>query len=249
MKTDLGYLARLTLFAGLFFASTAVIPGGDGGAGDAGDAGGGGDAGDGGDDAGGDDGAEGGGSGEGEIGDDEAGDGGDADQPDDGDAGELEGDTKPSPKAESEAIKKALEKLRESDPESAKVLRKQFFNQEQALNGYRESFKTPAEAVAMAQETMGPYKMKADWKNLRVAIPRKVIQATLREFQRNLKREMAIIPTGDLPPQPGRKRSRKPLKRSARQTPKQRRCSARNSSAKSRTSAATANRSRLRQKR
>ena len=138
--------ARLTIFAGLFFASTAVIPGG--GAGDAGDAGGGGDAGDGGDDAGGDDGAEGAGSGDGEIGDDDAGDGGDADQPDDGDAGELEGDTKPSPKAESEAIKKALEKLRESDPESAKILRKQFFKQEQALNGYRESFKTPAEAVA-----------------------------------------------------------------------------------------------------
>lgn len=149
MKTDLGYLARLTLFAGLFFASTAVIPGGDGGAADAGDTGGG-DAGEGGDsgDADGDDGAESGGSDSGVAGADDTDDGGDADQLDDDDAGGSERDEGGKPANRTEAVKKALEKIRESDPETAKLLRKEFFKQEQDIRGYKESFRTPAEAIA-----------------------------------------------------------------------------------------------------
>jgi hypothetical protein len=138
------FLAWLPLFAGLFFASTAVIPGGDGGAGDGGDTGGG-DAGDAGtsDDT--------------SVGDetDDTGAEGDTSADTEGISEESEAtdeDTgaegKISAKTTTEEIKKALEKLRESDPEAAKTLRKQFFKQEQALNGFRESFKTPAEAVA-----------------------------------------------------------------------------------------------------
>ena len=146
MKTDLGYLARLTLFAGLFFASTAVIPsGGDGGGtGDQGGDTGGGDAGD-------------------ETADTDTtvvddGDGADANETDDdgGDTEPEESDrpdadadaSAATPKTRAEAVKKALEKLRESDPETAKLLRKEFFKQDQDIRGYRESFRTPAEAVA-----------------------------------------------------------------------------------------------------
>lgn len=147
MKTDLGYLARLTLFAGLFFASTAVIPGGDGGG--TGDEGG--DTG-GGSDGTGDDGA----SDDASVGDETDDSGSEGDTSADTEDVSEESDTtdednaggKTGAKAETEAVKKALDKLRESDPQAAKALRKQFFKQEQALNGYRESFKTPAEAVA-----------------------------------------------------------------------------------------------------
>lgn len=147
MKTDLGYLARLTLFAGLWFASTAVIPGG-------GDGGGTGDEG-GGDTGGGTDAVDNEVAGDtdestgADIGDDDT---SEVEEDQGGEEGEDAEDSEAGPKVAgretAEAIKKALEKLRETDPEAAKTLRKQFFKQEQALNGYRESFKTPAEAIA-----------------------------------------------------------------------------------------------------
>lgn len=132
----------------LFFASTTTIV--DGGAADAGDAGGGGDAGDA------DSGLDGAG--------DEAGDAGDSDAEGiETDEREVEGDEAADTEAsdetegragardgkkEADAVKKALNKIREADPEAAKTLRSAFFKQEQALSGYRSAFKTPAEARA-----------------------------------------------------------------------------------------------------
>lgn len=140
------FLAWLPLMASFFFASTAVIPGGDGGAGDTGDTGGG-DAGDAGD-VGEGDAADAGGDGTGGEGD-SADDSGDVGGEESDDTGESESaDGQSTPKTRTEAVKKALEKLRESDPETAKLLRKEFFKQKQDIRGYKESFRTPAEAIA-----------------------------------------------------------------------------------------------------
>lgn len=131
----------------LFFASNAVVV--DGGAADAGDAGGGGDAGDAdsgldgsGDEASdaGDSGAEGIEADEGEVEGDESADA-------EGSDAEAQTGTRDG-KKEADAVKKALNKIREADPEAAKTLRSAFFKQEQALSGYRSAFKTPAEARA-----------------------------------------------------------------------------------------------------
>jgi hypothetical protein len=138
MFNDLGYLARLTLFCGLFFASSGVAVG-DGGAG--GDEGAGGEEGGAGagDEGAGDQGAEGAESEQGAIGEgEEAGEG------EEGEEGAE--DRKLGPQAQAAEVKKALEKIRAADPESAKTLRKAFFKKEQEIGGYRKSFKTAAEA-------------------------------------------------------------------------------------------------------
>jgi hypothetical protein len=135
--------ARLTFFAGLFFASSMPAIGGDeGGAGGGGDEGGG-DGGDGG----GDEGA--GDEGEVETGDegdesvdegdegDESVDEGDADE---GDEEDVDGEGKPK-KLD---VQKALDKLRKKDRELASVLRKEHFTNQD----FRKAFASPTEAQA-----------------------------------------------------------------------------------------------------
>lgn len=142
--------ARLTLFTGMYFASTAVIPGGGdgGGTGDeGGDTGGGGDGT--GDDGANDDASVGDetddSSSEGDDSTDAEGVSEESDTTDDADDGT---ETATGTRARAEQIKKDLEKLRETDPEAAKRLRKEYFKQDQEIRGYRESFKTAAEAIA-----------------------------------------------------------------------------------------------------
>jgi hypothetical protein len=126
MFDNLSLFARLSLFAGMFFAS---IPGLVDGGGDAGGAEGGGDAGEGdGGDAGGDE-----GGGEGDAGDvvvgdesDASGDGGE------GDEGEGEGDEggeggKKTVAPSEEQFRKALNEVKKIDPKLADVLRKDHF--------------------------------------------------------------------------------------------------------------------------
>jgi hypothetical protein len=143
----------LKKFTGLYFASPAGIVDG-GGAG--------------GDDGGGDDGSGGagddGGGAEEVVEGDEGGTGDEADPDAEGAEGDSEtgedeegsegarGAKRPlTPEQQSKAVEKALNKLKESDPEGAKLLRKEFFKTRQAADQYRESFATPQEARA-AQE-------------------------------------------------------------------------------------------------
>jgi hypothetical protein len=143
----------LKKFTGLYFASPAGIVDG-GGAG--------------GDDGGGDDGSGGagddGGGAEEVVEGDEGGTGDETDPDAEGAEGDSEtgedeegsqgarGAKRPlTPEQQSKAVEKALNKLKESDPEGAKLLRKEFFKTRQAADQYRESFATPQEARA-AQE-------------------------------------------------------------------------------------------------
>jgi hypothetical protein len=143
----------LKKFTGLYFASPAGIVDGGGAGGDDG----------GGDDGSGGAGDDGGGAEEVVEGDE----GGTGDETDP-DAEGAEGDSETAedeegsqgargakrqltPEQQSKAVEKALNKLKESDPEGAKLLRKEFFKTRQAADQYRESFATPQEARA-AQE-------------------------------------------------------------------------------------------------
>jgi hypothetical protein len=143
----------LKKFTGLYFASSVAIGDGTGGGDDGGDSGGGGDEGGTTDDAG---------------GLEDAGDEGGTDDETDTDAEGTEGDSEAgedeegsegargakrplTPEQQSKAVEKALNKLKESDPEGAKLLRKEFFKTRQQADQYRESFATPQEA-RQAQE-------------------------------------------------------------------------------------------------
>jgi hypothetical protein len=143
----------LKRFTGLYFASPVVI--GDG----AGDAGGGDEGGAGGDEGGGD-----GGEGDGDEGAGDAGDGGEGDEADLGDEGtgdsEGEGEEEGeegeegehgakkalTPEQQAKAVEKALNKMRATDPEGAKLIRKEFFKARQAAEQFRQFFPTPQEA-------------------------------------------------------------------------------------------------------
>jgi hypothetical protein len=125
MCENLSLFARLTLFAGMFFASVpGLVEGGDAGGGDAG-------AGDDSGDAGGDDGAAGDGSGDGGGGEDDEAAGVDSDQLDDGDTGGGEGDedggSKKGVAPSEQQFKKALDEVKKVDPKLADVLRKDHF--------------------------------------------------------------------------------------------------------------------------
>jgi hypothetical protein len=145
----------LKKFTGLYFASPAGIVDGGGDAGGGGDEGGG-DPG-GGDEGGGDDGAigddadtdgsegdvgdEGDGSGEGEEGE-ESGEG----EGEEGEEGEHGAKKQLTPEQTNKAVEKALAKMRATDPEGAKLVRKEFFKARQAAEQFRQFFPTPQEA-------------------------------------------------------------------------------------------------------
>jgi hypothetical protein len=146
---ELSLLLRLTRFMGLFFASPGVIVDGGtgGGDGEGGEGGGGGTEGEPGDEGGDDGAAEGD---EGEDADPDA----EEELNEDDNAGEddeesEEGDGKrhKQEQASRDAVKKALNKLRESDPATAKLLRKEFFDREQTIARHREAFPTASAAI------------------------------------------------------------------------------------------------------
>jgi len=151
---DLSYLQRLTLFAGLFFASTPVIPDGGGDPGGGGDGGVTTDEGGAGDEAADDSGAEGTG---------EAGDEGvleESEQVAEGD--ETEEAAAAQKPITDEQIAKSLDKLRKTDPKLASALRKEHFQN----RDYRRAG-TPAEVMEMrdTMESVGGPEGLADISN------------------------------------------------------------------------------------
>lgn len=126
------YLMQLTAFAGLFFASAPVVIDG-GGADPGGGAGADPNVGDTGAEEGAIDGAE-----DAEIPDESAQEVPDGEQPTDK---QVDGRNAP------DALKKALNKIREADPEASKTIRSAFFKQDQELRGYKDAFQSPAEAA------------------------------------------------------------------------------------------------------
>jgi len=145
MIEPLSIFRRLTMFAGMFFASAVVV--GDGGAGDTG------------------------GSNEGAAGNSEtqvedgAGETGDTgsevgSEGDDGavsEESEQAAGTARDGRNAPDAVKKALAKLRESDRETHDILRKEIFKSQQDLGNYKGIFKDAAEARAAADtiESLG----------------------------------------------------------------------------------------------
>jgi hypothetical protein len=154
MFDNLSLFAKLSVFLGMFFASTTVVP--DGGGDVADDSGGGGD--DGGDDAGdgGDQGDE-GGEGE-EAASDETGDEGDEETDEEAGGGEVE---KPDTRAVSAAqIKKAIDELKKIDPKVAEIARRGIYE-----NGdYRRAVGSVAQARELADtfESLGGHEGIAD---------------------------------------------------------------------------------------
>ena len=72
------------------------------------------------------------------------------DQEVDPDTGEprVKAGKQPDAKATEAGVKKALAKLQEADAEGAKLLRKTFYTQEQAIRNFTRAFATPADAVS-----------------------------------------------------------------------------------------------------
>ena len=138
---------RLTLFLGMFFASAPVVVDGGAAGGDAGESGGGGS-----DGAQSDDGGSGGdGISEGDAGDSESADGGDEQDrsgTDDEDSS-AELDQSRDGRMMPDAVKKGLNKLRETDPKLASELRRAYFES----SDYKRLFPSPQEA-RLAKDTL-----------------------------------------------------------------------------------------------